>query len=532
MKLAGDKLRYEEDEAGLYKVAEVGDTVVASAWFISSEGNSSKLDFATVSTDYEGIRYNLRAAEDIVESYYISMYTYNSDNNYEKDNTTNSAYGFTVASEKILEGEGGNIPMQFKGNQRATVYLGKLFTQEFSIEYQTEEERISSNNNKIDATLQSKIYLHGDNASYFQAKLSSANIPLYQGFYLYLNRYDNETLTDQSIKGSPMCTYDIYIDGIKKSHYSSPLSENAQYVYIEPVQIDIPEYDSSRPNWESIQKADISLTFSTFVTELKNEFPIRTSGDSSGISLSASANIDYTPADVPYSSIKATYQTPKRYYIESQESISLRLTPNDQPAADEYDKYGEQSSNKSALGINAYYIETGSIFSQKGYMEHIEAAVEYNIDPVSDEIIDSGDYSVILKIKLLQKQDGGDYKEVNLHEYLNNFELRGKDGENLLNDLCVIDNGYQYKFDMSNDKTDWEFDYTPKVISGTIAFDAKTGSDWLKEVKGSHYGNYKLVMNAQIIKTDTNIKYGNVAEGNIVYTNAKVNAQFVTKKAG
>ncbi|WP_303803954.1 hypothetical protein [Ruminococcus flavefaciens] len=167
-----------------------------------------------------------------------------------------------------------------------------------------------------------------------------------------------------------------------------------------------------------------------------------------------------------------------------------------------------------------------------GDKEHIEAAVEYNIEAVSDEIIDSGEYSVVFTMRLLQKQDSGEYNAVDLHQYLDNFELRGKDGSNILIVSDRTENGYQFTFNMSSSKNTWEFYYSPKVISGIVAFDAKTGSDWLENVNGSHYGNYKIEMKAQIIKTADSTPYGNVATGEIVYTNAKMNAQFVSKKAG
>ena len=303
-------------------------------------------------------------------------------------------------------------------------------------------------------------------------------------------------------------------------------------------------------SWSSSQSATVTIDFGTNETKLNREFPTRNkaTNDYKGIEIDSTVKLDFLRDRVIYSNNKQTpvpeEKPTERYYIDRTTSNGiLTLTAFDQAENDEYDTYGEQSHNKSALGINGNYIGTGSQYSTMGDFEHIEVGLDYDVSALPADLFD-GTHTLNFKIALEQKVDdpnettGFKYIPVNIEDftddeeelikgYLSGFALYGKSAETALalgtdEDTSYL--SYTYSMPMSIDKSLWTLKYTEtetqKHITGNIEFNAKTNGE-LESIEGYLYTNYRLKVTASISGTSyTSTDW-------IVYTNAKMNAQYV-----
>lgn len=533
---------YEADSNGLY--IECTETE-AEIYAYNSNGEDRKF-FKKGSGD---TKYRING-DTITETYYLSMYTYSSDNT--RTATTHDSYGFIVESPMTLPNT--VITCQKNRSKNTEIYLGNFLKQSLGISEVNTDYKISTDNHVLKATLTSTIEFDGDSKTYFHTNL--ANEKLYQGFYLYLNRMDvrGNPTDDCSIKGTPSYTYTRTRDGEQYlSQVRGGVDDLAPYLYVDPIEITIPTYTLGS-SWSSTQTAVIEMDFGSSEANLLKEFPIRTktNGDWKGIGLDATAKLDFVSDRVPYSNNiqEAGENKPtKTYYIDrTGQSGVLTLTALDQSTNDEYDTYGEQSKNRNALGVNGKYISEGSKYKGRtinnGYLEHIDVGFDYDITNLPDEVFTDGDYDLDLTIVLEQKNDknsspGYDYTPVNIEDltgttntgYLDNFVFYDKND----NELGLTNNrynttGYLYKtyhMDLTTNTSDWSIKYTnsggQKHLTSNIAFDVKT-DDLLEDITGYLYANYRLKVTATISKGSTTY----TSEDYIVYTNAKVNAEFVT----
>lgn len=530
--IAGKKVVYTNDAEAENRIytpttEEAGDAI---AYAYDSDQENLLYFKKAEGTEADELLYALTVTGTVTESYYVSMYTYGDDNVYSQEERTNDAYVFEVAGPATLDGV---IPIKRNVERTATVFLGNLFDQTLTITELTEETRMSTTNHVLTATLTSEIrFIQSENTAYFQTMLNAAGITLYQGFMVYLNRYDSEDELDedQTIKGAPDYSYTVSKNGEAGVGVSSSLEENASGLYIEPVEISIPSY-ASNSSWSSVQQAQVTFTYPALDTELQNEFPIRNSESSNaGISFYASANLAYSEDQVRYSgqTCKRADNT-KRYYMDKREKLDLTLTALDQDIDDGYDHLGEQSKNRSSLGINAKYIDTGLKFGTEGYYEHIDAAANLDASQLPDTIL-NGDYVLEFELELRQKQDannqyGYQYQGVNIDTYLKDFQVIGKEGA--LTPVSTEDGIYRYRIALSGDPSDWAVEYADKQFNAVVSFDVRTGSE-LERISGYLYSNYKLTMNAKIVKSDNLLEGYEGDPDSIVYTNAKINAQYVT----
>ena len=489
-----------------------------------------------------GDRYKIEVTGDISETYYLSMYTYSKDNTI--TDTTHNAYGFVLECPMTFTGD--VITCQREKYKNTEVYLGNFLKQTLYIDNNSvvKNEKISSENHVLTATLKATLEFDGTSKGYFHERLAGENI--YQGFLLYLNRYDRDgyTESDCSIKTMPEYSYTRKLNGTTVDTLSDGIDDGEPYLYIEPITITVP--DSTEESWQSEQEVAVTLTFSADESKLVNEFPTRSGNDDedvSGIGFDATAKLDFVPERVPYSNLVLSSQSnpDERYYIDKTgETGKLTLTALDQPTNDEYDPYGEQSKNKSSLGINAKYISEGSKYSVKGDTEYIKIGMDYDVSVLPDYIFD-GNHSLELTIKLYQKKTSSEspgyiYDPVNIENvnsenlgYLEHLKIFGIDGSGELV-LTSVQNGgdgylyYTYSMTLPASKQGMTIKYTDngsqKHFNATIEFDVKTATK-LEAISGYKYANYKFEVSASISGTTYTSK------DHIVYTNAKVNAKYV-----
>ncbi|HAV89811.1 MAG TPA: hypothetical protein DCW44_00815 [Eubacterium sp.] len=540
MHIAADKLDYTQDNNGAYVTCNANEATV-----IALDGSGNEVYFKEGNS---GTRYTItvKDGEVISETYYLSMYTYGDDNVITA--TTHDTYGLTV-----------ECPMTFTSNvvtcqrnnavKNTEIYLGDFLQQTLTISEINDNAKITTDNHVINAMLTSTITFAGDSKVYFNEHLAGEK--LYQNFYLYLNRYDEQgdISDDCTIKGNPLYTYTRTVDGSQfGATASGGVDTLAPYFYIEPVEIEVDYTDGE--NWSSTQTAVIALDFGTNEAKLIEEFParVKATNDYRGIGLDATSKIDFAQARVKYSNNtkNATDPPNKRYYIDrTAQNGVLTLTALEQPEYDGYDAYGEQSKNKSSLGINGKYIETGSSFSESGYLEHIDVGLDYDITNLPDEVLNDGGYNLDFTITLEQKENsnaspGYVYNPVNIEDldgtsntgYLDNFKFMDKSDAPVA--LTNARGGeqqdgylyYTYSMPLSTNRNNWTLHYTDnggqKHFTSNLSFDVKT-EDLLKAIDGYKYANYRIKVTATISKGST----AYLSEDHVVYTNARVNAEYV-----
>lgn len=550
--IAGTKVVCSIDTKGAYVQCSDQTNHSDSVAYVY-DSNNSKIWFRPYSEGDTGDRYKLEVTGDISETYYLSMYTYSKDNVITE--TTHNAYGFVVESPMTFTSD--VITCQREEYKNTEVYLGNFLKQTLIIDRDSlvKEEKISPDNHILTATLKATLEFDGDNIGYFHDNLGGEKI--YQGFLVYLNRYneDGEPVSDCTIKGMPEYSYTCKLGDDTGNTVGSGLDEGEPYLYIEPIEIEVPDSSDYKngATWKSNQEVAVKFDFSEDEGKLRQEFPQHTAdGDLSGIRFDATAKLDFVSERVPYSNIvlaaQNTNQITERYYIDrSNETVKLTLTAIDQTNDDEYDPYGEQSHNKSALGINAKYINEGSKYSEKGDTEHIKIGMDFDVSVLPDETLFDGNHELKLTIKLYQKNNlnsssGFKYDPVSIMDYdsehpntgyLENFKIFGQGTTGQLSLTDVRDGGdgylyYTYTMELPEDKQDMAIKYTEngalKQFNANVEFDVKTASK-LEAITGYKYANYKFEVNAEIIGATTT----HSSKDHIIYTNAKVNAQYVKK---
>ncbi len=402
--------------------------------------------------------------------------------------------------------------------------------------------------NSISSRFTSTItFADDDNAAFFQSRLYNANVKLYQGFLVYLGRYGSggATLADSLIYGSPEYSYTNTLDGNTGPTNNESLAENAAYVYLEPVEIAIPARGTETGyKWSSEHSASLNMTFPNTEATLTREFePRYTQGSVAGNGFYAYANLAYQAEDVKYSNIKKDGKSPQRYYVSQEEKIDLLFEADDQAVDDEYDKYGEQSHNRSSLGINAKYIDTGTKYAANyGEKEYIEAVASLDASRIPDTYKQGG-YNLIMTFTLQQKQNDGTsgytYVDVPINTYLDNFKLLSLDSDDD-NELDEVVSGayvtksidasgkYTYTFNLDATHSNWaiNFDETEEIFDARATFDVKSAGDF-EDIVDYLYTNYRLKLTTQIVPINTSASSYEASDW-IVYTHAKVNATFVS----
>lgn len=557
--IAGTTVRYSlydtsnVKSTGLYVLcADQTTHTDAVVYAYDSTGNNIKWFRAYDSDNDTSItnadRYDITVTEDITETYYLSMYAYSENNVISSGATTYDTYGITVESPVTISST--VITCQRAKSKNTLLFLGDFIEQTLNITNYTPEKAITAlSNHEIRAKLVSTLRFHGASASYFHKSLAGET--LHQGFYLYLNRYDSDgyVMNDCSIKTAPVLSYSTKVGSEAESATTRKnLDEGAPYVYIPPVDIEIPEYVDG---WSSTQEANISLEFGQNENNLLLEFPVkRNNNDYSGIHLEASAKFEFIEERVPYSNniTNDSESVPSnfKYYIDRTEKKDvLTLTAIDQPGFDAYDMYGFQSQNKSALGINGLYLDTGSAYDTMGNTEHIEAGLNYDMTNLPESVFD-GTHTLTFTIVLQQKVNtnsgkGYEYIPVNIVDlndspntgYLDLFEFYGKNttAPLSLTRATGSQNGsnylyYTYTFDLTRDSSEWPINFVNtaanKQLNANLKFNVRTNQA-LKAISGYKYSNYRLVVTAQISGISSQ------PSDWIVYTNAKINAQYVKR---
>ena len=283
-------------------------------------------------------------------------------------------------------------------------------------------------------------------------------------------------------------------------------------------------------------KSQYSIVFPSNDTSLEDEFPTRTSpGDLSGIKLSVSSNLAYNDSSgVTYSTKSITKRNDQiSYHMSKVQKAVVKMNAKSQ--LDIYDKYGLQSENMSTLGINSRYLEDNST------RETILANVEFDLSKYSD-ISNADKVEFELSLEQKQNKENGDfqYNKVNLNDYLKNITLNINTSDGNLTPVGEFSNDNNNKLVFVRDQNgkwsatyqdetvylDYYEDKDIKIFTGILSFEVVVG-DEVKKISGFKYANYKLILNAALKSNGNNFAPNSFGEDHLIYTNAKVNANFV-----
>lgn len=453
------------------------------------------------------------------EQYYISMFTESQDNE-------DKAYKFTIQSPRTLSGRSTSLILT---SQISTLLLGDLFKQEnMSLSDLNTNEIMNSSNNYLTATVSSTIsFIDSANVNYVKGDITSStsDFKLYQGFVLRLNRIGTNGLRSsaQQINGEPSVTF--------SDNSLLWVNDNAPFIASPVKEVSVSEINS---NGSVTVQETYRIEFKADDDVIAKEFPSRsTNDDNSCIHISVSSNLAYNDnSKVAYSS-KGNSVTNESigYYMSLTQEAALDLEAVSQ--LDQYDKYGLQSGNTSTLGINAKYLE------ENVGAETIQADIRFDLSRYPN--INAAN-KVVFSIGLEQKKDSetnvnGVYKSVDLNDYLNNVMMLDDSGSTEIGEFT---SGNQNTLTFTKDNNgNWtaefgdktvELDYYPdmKMFTAVLMFDVKTG-DELKKINGYLFSNYKITLNAQLYTGDDLFAEKSYASDTLVYTNAKINAEFVNE---
>ena len=265
--------------------------------------------------------------------------------------------------------------------------------------------------------------------------------------------------------------------------------------------------------------ARISMVFDEDL--LENEFPKSTDADNEGVNIQAASNLAYDTSALPYSSMTKKYDDPgldgHYYYINDVKTASLRYAAmaND---IDKYDEIGYNSSNRSTLGVNGNSVDDTNRTNKLdgGYMP-VNTQAFYFVGDVPNA--EEAEY-VKLTFKLYKKVNGSysgsyitslaNYLDGNVEFTLGTDTVSGTVDNGIVTAVLALE--------------DYDF-----AASGTIAtditFNAKSGEDF------HEYANYRIYLTAELYKDAacTENVDSSTASDELIYTNARINPEFITR---
>ena len=264
--------------------------------------------------------------------------------------------------------------------------------------------------------------------------------------------------------------------------------------------------------------ARISMTFNE--EELSMEFPERNSGESYGVYVQAASNLAFDTETLAYTSMTERYpQDSHKYYIESVPSATLRYTSKADDL-DAFDDIGANSKNRSTLGVNGISTDDANRTDMP-----VNTEAYYNVQSISSA---SRATRVKLTLALSKKTDTGN--PVSGISYVPIADLR-----NYLDGTITVKSGTAQGSSINLSTAESTVDSVTVWLDATqckkengiydieISFNAKSGS-------GFHdYANYRVDLIAELYDGDAdndNIT-NTVAQDYLIYTNAKVNPEFL-----
>ena len=505
-----------------------------------------------------GGAYNLTLPEDyeLNENYYISMYVPGAEN-------SNDLYGYYIRTPEKFDAprytagtnnaitKSAKINCHYGSNTTTSnrqVYIGNLFDQTTVLTVKPDDLEIDTGNKTLNIYAATTITPKNANVT---AILNSINPSIYHSFNLFLDRKGENGLTTNDIYGLSNDGTDI------QAWYSIgtqiPMDPNASmtgFTSIARDNIDLQENyinvtttNSVSPNGVTIYSR-VKLDFSA--EGIMNEFPQRVTNDT-GVSVRAASNLAYDSASLAFSSMSAPAEEPVAtkhiYYRQSLDTASLNYYAKTEH--DSYDTDGLSSENLSRLGVNGRY-------SMNDYMP-VNSTAQYNISSIESAAEDAEKLSLTLTLQ--KKTDtptegpysaatyqnvsninsywGAVQRDGTTHEVIPNTEGKPVTVDNTTN-VHIKCGNYDAVIKVPADSTSIQLKI-PKNTSETpgylvdengyiyinVGFNAKTGENF------TEYANYKVNLSVRLLDGSDKEITGSYASDYLIYTNAKVNHDFL-----
>ena len=507
--------------------------------------------------------------DDIYEDYYISMYV-------PTPATGNYFYGYYIRTPDKF-----NAPTYASGTNNAVtksakvnctyvdaihtnddtpgrqVYLGSVFDQDTELSVIPDDLEITSGNHIMNIYAKTTISPLNANAITI---LRSVEANVYHSFNIYLDRKDENGVLSNKIFG------------LNDAANVSQSNRRIQAWY--SVGTEIPKGDEAvmtgftsiptsgielNDNYINVLTSDIGSSIQTdsnvviysrirlnFDTSyLEKEFPPKVAKDT-GVSVRAASNISYEQTKRAFSNMTKSLEEPTAtkhiYYRQSVNTATLKYySKNDK--LDSYDTDGAPSENYSRLGVSGKY-------SMNGYMP-VDTTAQYNVQNIGGALEEAD--TLQLTLSLQKKTDlptsGGTYTSAkyqdvtSIRDYWGAVARDGTTHEVAPNDrgapvtvanttnLYVKCGSYDAIGPITEDSTSFTLEIPKSYLTvdedgyiyADIEFNVKTKEEF------KEYANYRVNITAKLLDGSSDIQ-GSYAESNLIYTNAKVNHDFLNSK--
>lgn len=506
-------------------------------------------------------------AGDIYENYYISMFVPGT----EQDSTLYGYYIRTPDSFGVPTYPSGTnnavtksakVNCVYVGNNETgattinrQVYIGNVFNQNTELTVLPHDLEIDGGNHTLNIYATTRIT--PKNPDVFSI-LSGINPDIYHSFNVFLDRKGENGEVTNEISGlvHDVSDPDNIVTDIQawySVNTAIPIDENANmtgFTSIAPSNIDL---EKNYINVVTVNGGQTVLNGNgvTIYSRVKldfgdyeSEFPQKAASDT-GVSVRASSNLSYDPLNLAFSNMSAPVEEPTSskhiYYRQSLSSAKLKYYAATEP--DTFDTDGLPSENLSRLGISGLY-------SMNTYMP-VNTTAQYNVQNIDSALNDAN--SLNLTLSLQKKTDEGTapyssarYQNVsNLNSYWGavirdaNNEVYPNDsgapvtasGTNLRIQCGTYDqiitvpaNTTTFTFsipkeDLATNTPGYKVDENG-YINIHVGFNAKTGNGF------TEYANYKVNLSVKLMNDAEDIA-GSYADDYLIYTNAKVNHDFL-----
>lgn len=502
------------------------------------------------------------------ESYYISMYV-------PTLSDSDPLYGYYIRTPEMFDapvyesGTNNAITKSAKikchyisgnennGNtQNRQVYIGTLFEQDTKLTVLTNDPEIDTGNRTLNIYVESTIRPKDNNV---KTILGVVNTDIYHSFNVYLDRKGENGSITNTIYG-----LDGDEDGVPriKAWYSigeaMPKDIDADLTGFTAVDADSIDLQDNYINictvdgGQEIMKDDgvtvysrISMKFDN--AYLKQQFPQKVLSDT-GVSVRAASTLAYDAASLAFSSMSESAEEPSAtkhiFYRQSMDSASLNYFA--EPESDCFDLDGAPSENLSRLGISGKY-------SMNEYMP-VNTTAKYNISNIESAAESAEKLSVTLSLqKKTDTPTEGTYTAVNYADVTSidkywgavkrdaqTHEVEPDEAGKPVTDagktnLYIKCGNYENIVPVPSNAKTLSFEI-PKDAVGTagfiidengyininIGFSAKTGENF------TEYANYRVNLSMRLLDGSNTDVGGSYADDYLIYTNAKVNHDFLT----
>lgn len=514
--------------------SSTGATVKVGAVYYRPYDSSVDVDDNAPSTRYDLTVVNKKGVDTqasnttaiiLTESYYLSFFTKAST---AVNDSTINYYEVTAPSQ--LSG-GAAIAKSVGLPQSSLVLFGNLYEQTNmtvtanpypSDPSKVNDSLITNTNNFVLTKLQTTVKLTEAAATNGISSKLDDSVNIYQSFVVFLTKHKDGTDT-KGVVGNPATTATYKITPVTASETypeTTPAgSQKNELNYVEATPgVSIKNYIKNTGG--ATITAELTLTYNTL--EQRNaQFPVDTSaGEPSDYTfVTASSNIAYDPNKTAYSKnqLSGTDSNSMKYHISSGKEASLNYNAM---ADDKGNPYGQ-------LGINANDLDdnTGKV--------KVKTNAVYILTEVAEDVPISTYPYVKVTFKLSQKQSRstGYGSALQVGQYLDNVQVKGS-GITTATPKKYQDDGY-----VSAGNTDTEYVFIlnrsqlatnndNNLLSIPIEFEVYTGETNF-ESKEYMYGNFRIDITAQCLKTDSSETGAATARNYIVYTNAKLITDFI-----